>query len=94
MVTSKKDQNNQEISRQKPTRGDPYKIRTTGKGNEHLPALIPLRRGLVKGPCLKTKTIITKDFLLSKVSNSFYIHKVRVRSCVSSPFSRCTPILD
>ena len=73
MVTSKKDQNNQEISRQKPTRGDPYKIRTTGKGNEHLPALIPLRRGLVKGPCLKTKTIITRDFLLSKVSNSFHI---------------------
>ena len=70
MVTSKKDQNNQEISRQKLTRGDPYKIRTTGKGNEHLPALIPLRRGLVKGPCLKTKTIITKDFLLSKVSDS------------------------
>ena len=72
MVTSKKDQNNQEI-RQKPTRGDPYKIYTTEKGKAHLPALIPLRRGLVKGPCLKTKTIITQDFLLSKVSHSFRI---------------------
>ena len=73
MVTSKKDKNNQEISRQKTPRGDPYKIRTIGKGNEHLPALIPLRRGLIKGPCLKTKTIITKDFLLSKVSDFFHM---------------------
>ena len=37
MVTSKKDKNNQEISRQKPPRGDPYKIRTTGKGRPVVP---------------------------------------------------------
>ena len=69
MVTSKKDQNNQEI-KQKLTRRNPYEI-YTGKGNEHLPALIPLRRGLVRDFELKKYCLRAKEFV-TKVSDSFH----------------------